>query len=45
MRPDEAGFVGVSDGWQDLPRNRQLTWSYDRVENGNVALVGEIDPE
>ena len=38
-----AGFVGYSDGWQDLARNKRLTWSYSRAENGNVALVGEID--
>jgi glucoamylase len=38
-----AGFVGVSDGWQDLTRNHQLTWTYERAENGNVALVGEVD--
>jgi glucoamylase len=38
-----AGFVGVSDGWQDLTRHHQLAWTYDRAENGNVALVGEID--
>jgi glucoamylase len=38
-----AGFVGTSDGWQDLVRNKTLTWKYERAENGNVALVGEID--
>ena len=38
-----AGFVGVSDGWQDLAHNRHLAWSYARAENGNVALTGEID--
>jgi glucoamylase len=38
-----AGFVGVSDGWQDLNRHKLLTWTYDRAENGNVALVGEVD--
>jgi glucoamylase len=38
-----AGFAGVSDGWQDLQQHRQLTWLYDRAENGNVALTGEID--
>jgi glucoamylase len=38
-----AGFVGVSDGWQDLSRNKRLTWEYDRAEDGNVALTGEID--
>jgi glucoamylase len=38
-----AGFVGVSDGWQDLSRHKQLTWSYEIAEDGNVALTGEID--
>jgi glucoamylase len=38
-----TGFVGVSDGWQDLSRHKMLTWSYDRAENGNVALTGEVD--
>jgi glucoamylase len=38
-----VGFVGVSDGWQDLARHCRLTWQYTRAENGNVALVGEVD--
>jgi glucoamylase len=38
-----AGFVGSSDGWQDLSQHGHLTWTYDRAENGNVALVGEVD--
>lgn len=38
-----AGYVGVSDGWQDLSRHFQLQWQYPRAENGNIALVGEID--
>ena len=38
-----AGFVGISDGWQDLSRHKRMTWQYARAENGNVALVGEID--
>ena len=38
-----AGFAGTSDGWQDLSRNFQMTWEYDRAENGNVALTAEID--
>ncbi len=38
-----VGFVGVSDGWQDLERHFQMTWEYDRAENGNIALTGEID--
>ncbi|HSB01135.1 MAG TPA: glucan 1,4-alpha-glucosidase, partial [Anaerolineales bacterium] len=38
-----TGFVGVSDGWQDLSQHKQLTWTYSRAENGNVALTGEVD--
>ena len=38
-----AGFVGVSDGWQDFSRHKLLTWEYARAENGNVALTGEVD--
>ena len=38
-----AGFVGVSDGWQDLNQHYLMDWTYDRAENGNVALTGEID--
>jgi glucoamylase len=38
-----VGFVGTSDGWQDLAQHFQMTWHYERAENGNVALTGEID--
>jgi glucoamylase len=38
-----AGFVGVSDGWQDLRQHYRMTWTYDRAVNGNTALTGEID--
>jgi glucoamylase len=38
-----VGFVGFSDGWQDLSKNYQMTWDYTRAENGNIALTGEID--
>ena len=37
-----VGFVGVSDGWQDLMAHGTLQWQYSRAENGNVALVGEL---
>jgi glucoamylase len=40
-----AGFVGVSDGWQDVVTNRQMTWRYDRAVDGNVALIAEVDLE
>jgi glucoamylase len=38
-----VGFVGHSDGWQDLSKHFQMTWDYTRAENGNIALTGEID--
>jgi glucoamylase len=38
-----VGFVGFSDGWQDLSKNYQITWDYTRAENGNIALTGEVD--
>jgi len=38
-----VGFVGASDGWQDLNRNKQLTHTYARAENGNVASPGSDD--
>jgi glucoamylase len=38
-----CGFVGFSDGWQDLHDNFKMDWEFDRAENGNVAVMGEID--
>ena len=38
-----VGFVGASDGWQDLSAHFQMQWEYQRAENGNVACTGEID--
>ena len=38
-----VGFVGYSDGWQDLSQHFQMEWEYDRAENGNIALTAEID--
>jgi glucoamylase len=38
-----AGFVGSSDGWQDLVQDKQMMWRYARAENGNVALTGEVE--
>jgi glucoamylase len=40
-----AGFVGISDGWQELHASKRLDRTYLRAENGNVALTGEIDLE
>lgn len=38
-----AGFVGFSDGWQDLVRHKQMTWTFDYAEDGNTALTGEVN--
>ena len=38
-----VGYVGSSDGWQDLKAHHQMTWEYTRAENGNVALTAGID--
>ena len=38
-----VGFVGVSDGWQDLSQHFEMEWEYTRAENGNIAFTGEID--
>ena len=38
-----VGYVGHSDGWQDL-RNFKMDWEFRTAENGNIALTGEIDP-
>jgi glucoamylase len=38
-----VGFVGASDGWQDLSQHFQMEWEYTRAENGNIAFTGEVD--
>lgn len=43
FRGASAGFVGKSDGLDDLKSNGRLVSRYLRARNGNVALVGEID--
>jgi glucoamylase len=37
-----AGYVGVSDGWQDFYHNGRMAWTYDEALDGNVALFGEL---
>lgn len=36
-----AGFVGVSDGWQDFNANGKMTRTHEQALDGNVALIGE----
>jgi glucoamylase len=42
-RQRSAGFVGVSDGWQDVSRHHRMEWTYEKAEGGNVALTGAVD--
>ncbi len=37
-----CGFVGASDGWQDLKQNFRMDWEFDSALNGNIAVMGEI---
>jgi glucoamylase len=41
-RAMSAGFVGASDGWQQLQSAGRITDQYHRADDGNVALAGEI---
>lgn len=38
-----VGFVGYSDGWQDLKKHKSMKWFYTQANDGNIALTGEID--
>src|SRR5437773_4573410 len=38
-----VGYVGFSDGWQDLMRDFKMDWEFRAAERGNIALTGEID--
>jgi glucoamylase len=38
-----VGYVGASDGWQDLMDNFRMDWEFDSAEDGNIALTAEVD--
>lgn len=38
-----VGYVGVSDGWQQLQRDKHIREAYTEAPDGNVAMVGELD--
>ncbi len=37
-----VGYVGASDGWQDL-RNFEMDWEFPEARDGNLALTAELD--
>lgn len=39
-----CGYVGYSDGWQDITRNHEMTWEFPKATDGNIALTAELDP-
>ncbi len=38
-----CGYVGTTDGWQDLAQHLRMDWEFDCALNGNIALTGELD--
>ena len=39
-----VGYLGASDGWQDLHQGDfQMDWQYRRAGPGNLVLTGEVD--
>ena len=38
-----CGYVGASDGYQDLMSDMRMTWQFGQALDGNVAVMGEID--
>jgi glucoamylase len=38
-----CGFVGTSDGYQDLMKDFRMDWEFGSALNGNLAVIGEID--
>lgn len=38
-----VGYVGTSDGYNDLKQHKQMEWEYQKAPNGNIALTAEID--
>jgi glucoamylase len=38
-----VGFVGSSDAWRQLRTAGRIVAEYQRAENGNVAMTGEVD--
>ena len=38
-----CGYVGSSDGYQDLHQHMRMTWNFGQALDGNIALMGEVD--
>jgi glucoamylase len=38
-----CGYVGTSDGFQDLSTDMTMDWEFGQALDGNIAVMGEID--
>ncbi|MGH7931610.1 MAG: glycoside hydrolase family 15 protein, partial [Candidatus Binataceae bacterium] len=38
-----CGYVGTTDGWQDLAADFRMDYDFAAATDGNIALTGEID--
>ncbi|MFQ5329279.1 MAG: glucan 1,4-alpha-glucosidase [Thermodesulfobacteriota bacterium] len=43
LKRASVGYVGYSDGWQDISKHYGMTHDFDCAEEGNIALSAEID--
>lgn len=37
-----CGYVGSSDGWQDIHHNFKMDWEFGSALEGNIAVIGEV---
>jgi len=37
-----CGYVGSSDGYQDLCQHQRMTWNFGQALDGNIAVMGEV---
>jgi glucoamylase len=38
-----CGYVGTSDGFQNLCKDMYMSWQFGQALDGNIAIMGEID--
>ena len=38
-----CGYVGTSDGFQDLAAHMRMTWNFGQALEGNLAVMGEVE--
>jgi glucoamylase len=41
LRKTSNGYLGTSDGWEDLRSDFRMDWTYASAPNGNVVQTGE----